>query len=225
MPEDTTRPPEEGLRNLLTRHGNDWPSLGAELYGQTGKLRDKVRELSAKLEEVEAKVPRDGSVVLTGKQHQEWQEYQELGSPAEIKAADEKRQAVEAEVKQLKRRESLTKAAEAEGYKPSVLEKLLGDSAELKVATEKVKTPDGEVEEQMVYQVTRDGKDVSLSEFVTSEWGEDFLPVLTADKPEEPRRKAVPQPGKRPGGRPQEDFLRTYLDARNPKPTSGEVGQ
>lgn len=96
MADETTPQPEtenEGLKNLLTRHNSDWAALAAELYAQTGRLRDDKRDLNTRIVELEGQKPKDGQRVLTKAEADRYDAFMGLGGdgvrgdPAKLKGA------------------------------------------------------------------------------------------------------------------------------------------
>lgn len=96
--------------------------------------RDKVKALQAELDEVKAKLPPEGSTVLDADATKALEAYKALGTPTDltVKLGDYDRAINEAAA--VKRRELIDQAARDPEddtryvYKPTVLEKLLGDT-------------------------------------------------------------------------------------------------
>lgn len=164
------------------------------------KQRDEIRDLKAA-------APPEGAVVLTGDEAKAYPTLKELGKPEVIQAKLTKAEETEGELAAMKRSRTVREAADAHGYKPSVLEKLPGaDKLSFEVKTEKVKDEKGEETEAKVAYVTppeEGAEPVRLTDHAEAAW-KDFLPALQAEaaetvKPETRGRDFVPQSeGKQP---------------------------
>lgn len=162
----------KAAEGLVAKHGDPTAAL-LVLLGENYSLRDKNRDLGAK-------VPGEGTIVLTGDDAKHWGTYRQLGEPGEIrKAIDEGKQHA-AEVGTFRKAEVIRSAAEIHGFKPGVLGTLAKDM-EITI---------GERHDKDGKPVLKDGKPVRaalvksegdrlvpLDEHAARQWG-DFLPSL-----------------------------------------------
>ena len=153
---------EQGLMRLLEKH--------AETLTDNHRLRDQRRALKQQLADATGKVPADGTRVLTADEAKAYDAYLALGKPDALKQAIDANGAASAELATLKRERTLAKAADAAGYKASVLTTLAGD---LDIQVRPVK--DG----KPLVVVVKDGTETALADYAQAEWT-DFLPALTA---------------------------------------------
>lgn len=199
-PTPTPGDPAEGFRKLLEKHQNDTAIVAGKLYDENHTHRETIRTLKAK-------VPGEGSLVLTPDQAKAWTAYTALGAPeavAQIKAehgqfATERQQAAKEKLHGA--------AAAAHGYKPAVLTRLADqDKLELTLVTSK----DVAGKDVTVARVKDGDKDATLPEYAQAHWGE-FLPALAAT-PEvrpvgTPRAGGAPPPAT-PPETPRRSFVR-----------------
>lgn len=157
-----TQVDEQALTRLLEKH--------ADLLNDNSQLREQRRTLKQQLTDAASKVPGEGARVLTADEANAYDAYAVLGKPADIKQAMDANGTTTAELTALKREKALAKAADAAGFKASVLTTLAGD---LDIQTEPTK--DGK---PIVY-VVKDGEKMALTDYAAKEWA-DFLPALQA---------------------------------------------
>lgn len=158
-----------------------------EMQDDNADFREKNRKLRAQVSELEAKLPTDGSVVLTKEEAETWNAFKELNlKPDEVKKkiADHDKLA-KAEADRAKE-ESVRKAAEAHGYKPEVLSELAkARGLEFEIGEIEVQKADGTGNEKkpVAYVKNAQGVKERLNEFVDRDL-KDFLPSLSAAKAE-----------------------------------------
>ncbi len=159
--------PTQGFANGLARHNGDAGQFAERLYDENFQLRETRRQLESQLETLRGQVPAESAVILTGDQAAAWAAYQELGTPDELKQQG-------TQLNQMTRQQQIAKAAEASGYKASVLSTLIGE-AEIEM---RQVTQDGQ-QVDVAYIKAGDGEAVSLTEHAQGAWA-DFMPALTA---------------------------------------------
>jgi hypothetical protein len=175
--------PSAGFTAALKKYGDDATGLARESWTKAETIR-------VELEETRGKLPKAGAVVLDGEALAEYQAYQSLGKPGEVKTRLELVPALDGKVKAFERKGLIASAAKAHGsdgrplgYDPDVLETLMGADlpVELVDKTEKGKT----FKVAQVVEKTKDaaGVDVekrtALDKFAESTWAK-FLPSLKA---------------------------------------------
>lgn len=171
--EDDDGKPQGGApkpSDVLEQYGRDALRLAeklADVQADNYRLREERRGLKSQIAETQSKVPSEGSKVLSADEAAEYAAYLALGKPKDVKAALDTKGTAEQELTALKREKLLSKAAEAAGFKASVLERLAGD---LQIELE---AKDGK---PLVY-VVKDGEKVALADYAEKEWA-DFLPAL-----------------------------------------------
>jgi hypothetical protein len=159
--------------DVLEQFGRDAIRLAeklADVQSDNYRLREERRTLKQDLAEAKGKAPAEGTKVLTKDEADAYAAYSALGTPAAIQAAMDANGTTTAELAALKRERALTKAAEAAGYKASVLTTLAGD---LDIQVRPVK--DG----KPLVVVVKDGQETALVDYAKAEWA-DFLPALAA---------------------------------------------
>lgn len=185
QPEGGEAPEAEGkvkASDILNRYGkNEEAALRlAELYAEAQNTLYRLRRtrdtLTRERDDLKAKLPADGAVVLAQADATALEAYRALGTPADLKAAQEARAAAEQRLAQVTRADTIRAAAEAAGFKPSVLTTLIGS---LDVTTKP--GPDGKPSAVVV----KDGAEVALADYAAQEWA-DFMPALAANP--------IPQP-------------------------------
>jgi hypothetical protein len=153
---------EQALMRLLEKH--------ADVLGDNHRLRGQRSALKQQLAEAQGKVPVEGARVLSAEDATAYDAYVALGKPDEIKKTIEVSAGATAELAKLKREKELTKAAEAAGYKSSVLMQLAGDSLDIQTKQGKDGKP--------AAVVVVDGKETPLTDYAQAQWA-DFIPALT----------------------------------------------
>lgn len=175
---DTDADPQGGsstkvrASDVLEQFGRDAIRLAeklADVQGDNYRLRDERRELKRQLAEAAGKAPAEGSRVLSAADAALYDAYAALGAPEALKTALEGAQSATAELTGLKREKAIRAAAEAVGFKASVLTTLAGD-LDIQTKAGKDGTP-------LVY-VVKDGVETALTDYAAKEWA-DFLPALT----------------------------------------------
>lgn len=157
--------------DVLEQYGRDALRLAeklADAQADNYGLREKNRTLRQQVTDLSAKLPAEGSTVLSADDARALETYRALGTPDALKAQLDGIGPVQQELAGLKRRETLTKAAEAAGFKPGVLAQLAGD---LEIQTK----PGADGKAQAV--VVKDGKETPLTDYAKTAWA-DFLPAL-----------------------------------------------
>ena len=81
----------KAFQALLAKHNNDAGALATKLFDENHSLREKNRELAAK-------VPLPGSLVLSGDDVAAWPAYQKLGKPGDLEAAVNEGRAAKADL-------------------------------------------------------------------------------------------------------------------------------
>lgn len=180
---DDDAPGDVRASDVLQRYGNTAESALrlaeklADAENANYKLREKNRVLRQERDALTAKQPAEGARVLTADEAQAYDAYLALGKPADLKTALEARTTEGAELAQLKREKLLAKAADAAGYKASVLTQLAGD-LDIQVKQSKDGKP--------LAVVVTNGEETALADYAKAQW-EDFLPALaqkTAQAPD-----------------------------------------
>lgn len=105
-----------------------------EREAENAKHRERIRTLEAEKATVEALLPGEDTVTLSGDDAKAWEAYRELGKPDLVKVKLDDYDRATSEASSLKRRELVDKAARDPQdetryrFKPSVLERLLTDA-------------------------------------------------------------------------------------------------
>ena len=176
---DTETDPQGGASgktrasDVLEQYGRDALRLAeklADVQSDNYRLREERRTLKQQLAETTGKVPSSDARVLSAADAAIFDAYTALGKPAEIKQAIDTKTTAEQELSTLKREKVIRTAAEAVGFKPSVLERLAGD---LTIEVRPVK--DG----APLVVVVADGAETALADYAKDNWP-DFLPSLEA---------------------------------------------
>lgn len=187
MSDEPTMTRAEWERHRAAEHAQkDTLTLASKVAELEYDLRSKRDELKA----LTAKLPPEGAVVLSRADAERWSAYTALGKPDELSAALSERDALKADLSKRDRTEQLRAAAQAAGYKPSVLERLAPDGAAFSVR--EVTGEDGQVT-QVAYLKTPEGQEQPLTEWAQAN-AADFLPALSA----QPVTNAVPAPAAGP---------------------------
>lgn len=160
--------------DIINRYGNTAESAlrlaekVADLENRLYRLRRTRDALTSERDDLKAKLPADGAVVVAEADANALEAYKALGEPAALKQALDARQAAEAKLSALTRQEAIRAAAEASGFKPSVLATLAG-SLEIQTKPSEDGTP--------VAVVVADGTETPLAAYAEKAWA-DFLPAL-----------------------------------------------
>jgi len=187
-----------GIERLLERNGNDANAALLVLYRDNYDLREANRQLKSQ-------VPAEGATVLTGDDAAAWAAYTQLGKPADLQAAIAQRDQAQGDLAKLQRSAMIRTAAEAAGYKPTVLESL--DAQTGGAATYEVR----EVEQdgkraKVAYVKVGESEAQPLDQYAQAQWA-DFLPALVT-QPQATQPPGTPYPAQQSGGRAAEtDFV------------------
>jgi hypothetical protein len=155
-----TQVDEQALMRILEKQ--------SELLADNHRLRTQRTNLKQQLADATGKVPVEGSRVLTTDEAKIYDAYIALGKPDALKTAIDANGQATAELAALKREKTIAKAAEAAGFKASVLAQLAGD---LDIQTKAGK------DNKPLAVVVKDEKETPLSDYAAQEWA-DFLPAL-----------------------------------------------
>jgi hypothetical protein len=160
---------ERNLQNLLAKKNGDAVALAAQLLAENADLRAKRRTVEEERDALKAKVPAEGSVILTGDDARTFGELTAATPLKDLKGKLDEATTATSKLQTLERQQTVRDAADALGWDAKRLERLLKD-APLEVKTEK-----------------RDGKDVTVyavkdgeTTVALEEAFQDFLPALTA---------------------------------------------
>jgi hypothetical protein len=140
----------------------------SELLSDNHRLRGQRTTLKQQLADATGKVPAEGARVLTADEAKVYDAYTALGKPDALKQAIDANGQATAELLSLKREKTIAKAAEAAGFKASVLAQLAGD---LDIQTKAGK------DNKPLAVVVKDDKETPLADYAAQEWA-DFLPAL-----------------------------------------------
>jgi hypothetical protein len=191
------------FQRRLERFNNDAMLMANELYRENFRERESNRRLRDQVTELQGRIPAEGAHVLSADEAKLWTAYQAMGQPTELQQRIEQGQTAIQERDGLRRDTTIRQAADAAGYKPSVLARLAGDVAL------SVREADGKQEAL----VTVEGQQpVPLTEYAQQHWA-DFLPALTAQSQGQQQQTGVPfvpQTGNGTPPKPQ-DMVAAFL--------------
>jgi hypothetical protein len=158
------------IQGLLDRHQGNAMGVIATLLSENHGYRERNRQLQGQL-------PAQGAVVLTSEQATQWTAYQALGAPDALTTQLQGATTAQAELARLQRERMVASAAEAAGYKASVLSQLPGaDKLTFEVREAEV---DGKKVKNVI---VKDGdKETPLADHAKNQWA-DFLPALQAQQ-------------------------------------------
>lgn len=162
----------------------------ADLASKVAALEFDLKAKRTELDAVKGQLPPEGSVVLSKADAERWASYSALGKPDDLKAAMTERDAFKTDLSGRDRRDSNRSAADAAGYRPGVLEKLLPADAITSVRDVQV---DGKAVRTAFVKIGDSER--PLSEWASTEHA-DFMPSL-AMQPQTaviPAASWVPQP-------------------------------
>lgn len=172
---------EQGLENLLRKHGGDAAKVAGLLYQENYQLRADKRGLKSELDELQTRLP-DGAIVLTAEQAQTYNALLEHGTPDVIAARLKEHGA-------LRREQMLRDAAAALGWDVDAL-KVVGANLDYEVR----EVADGQGGKTTVAFVQVAGEEpVALDDYAATHWSA-LLPSLR----KEPVVSGTPWP-KQPG--------------------------
>lgn len=117
---------ENMVRNFLAK-GDTERQVGT-LLSENYQYRERIRQLTESLSQVQAKVPADGALVLVGDDLKAYNEFLALKlKPSEVVTLQSEMTTLNGKVQAAERKASLDAAASAENYDPTVLSTLIGD--------------------------------------------------------------------------------------------------
>lgn len=196
----------QNLNNLLTRHNNDANSLARELLGENAAFRKERRELRDEVTKLTAKVPADGTLLLSGEDVKAWQTYKEqsgqgavlvpkdkvtaleayekLGTPDVVTKEIESGKAASTKNAERERTDNLVAVAKfgngEKAFKPALL-KLAAKDLDVQMREVEVTDAQGKItKQQRPFVVTKDGDKENLTPFNDhlKAQGEDVIPAL-----------------------------------------------
>lgn len=174
--------PNKAYEALLAKHNNDASRLAESLHRENGELR---RSNDA----IKAKLPADGSVVLTAAQAKQWTAYVAMGEPKDVAKLVEDGRAATAELAGIKTAEALKAIGKEAGYNPTVFARLAAQDglAPERFETIKIKGKDGK-EHPVVHLKGAAETDPKkpIEEFVSTAWG-DFELALKPSPSTQPK--------------------------------------
>jgi hypothetical protein len=187
------------VQGLLDRHQGNAMGVIATLLSENHGYRERNRQLQAQL-------PAQGAVVLTPEQVATWTAYQALGAPDVLTTQLQGAQTSQAELAKLQRERMVASAAEAAGYKASVLSQLPG-ADKLTFEVREVEQNGAKVKTVFV----KDGdKETPLADHAKTQWA-DFLPALQQPaQGGQPGAPGVPFPRQDAGGNPPANTVDAY---------------
>lgn len=171
----------ESFKNKLAKHDNDATAFATQLYAENFGLREEKRKLGAQIQDLQGRVPTDGSVVLNGDDAKAWNSIKELNlSPEQIKEKLQTSDEANSQLAELRRKDLMREVSEVEGYKSSVLSTLIPADTQIEI---KEAETDGKKHRAAFVKVKENGadKEYALSEYVESNH-KDFLPALKAEQ-------------------------------------------
>lgn len=172
MPEEQTMTRHEWERERAAELNS---KTVADLAGKVAALEFDLKAVRTDRDALRTQLPPEGSVILKGAEKDRWEAYSALGKPEDLKAALADRDTLTADKAKRDRTDSIRNAAEASGYKASVLERLAPAGVTFTVRDE---TKDGQTV-KVAYAKDGEGAETPLTDFVTKDFA-DFLPALTA---------------------------------------------
>lgn len=211
----------ESMVQRFLAKGNTEQQVGV-LMSENFQYREKNRLLTEQITQLQAKVPAEGSLVLTGEDLKLHNDLIALKlKPDEITALQTELTNVKGEVETAKRKEAITAAAAAENYDATVLATLIGDKTlVVKPVDEEVDGEKKKVDRAFIVTVDPTSKvqtEERLSEHVTKHH-EKFLPSLTAETEDAGGGGGTPFPRQRAstgGGKPaKSDASQAYIAGR-----------
>lgn len=179
----------KAVSRLITKKGGETEAI-TMLLKENGGYRDKIRDLKSQVSDLEAKVPEDGAVVLTGDDLKAYTTLKEQGSLEDITKKLIEATEAQSELAGYKKKERLAEVAKSAGVNLEALT-LVGSDKEYVVKKE------GQEEKVFV----KDGdKEVALSDYADKNWAgvKDSL-FSDGSLSEQSTRRVLNQ---RPGGKP-----------------------
>ena len=197
-PNPTPAPnPAEGFQRLLDKHDKDAMKLASQLFDENYQLREKNREIKAKL-------PKEGSVVLSAEDAAEYNEFKKLEKKAADIAKDLSRVAeLETQNRELSGMETLREIADlgldGSKLKLSVLKDQMGRFPEAAIIIKDEKDKDGNAVRVAYIKPTKDAAEVVFTSFANEKLA-DYLPSLKVSAEASP---TTPITGNGKGPNPQ----------------------
>lgn len=197
---DTSATPDlsKAADGLVAKHGDSTAALKV-LLGENHQYRDQIRDLKAKL-------PKEGSVVLSDDDAKLFARYKTLGDVKTLETALSERDQYREESDGFKREKLHADVAAVAGFKPAVFSRLATTDG-LDLAVREAKDKAGKpVKVAVVVSTGDDGKttDTPLVEYAETHWGE-FLPALRPDGQIVKKPTGTPQHRPETPPRPQAD--------------------
>lgn len=166
-------------------------------------LMQRYAQLEQQIETLKAKQIPNGAIVLTGDQVALWEALKSY-KPDDVAAALQERDTLKSQIATVEREKLITRAAEAAGYKASVLAKL-PDLPAIEV-TEKDGKP--------VADVVKDGARTPLADYVTANYA-DFLPSLQQQSQQSPQPTGIPFPNQTGRSSNGGDIVANFIQQQN----------
>jgi hypothetical protein len=173
--------PENSFQKLLDKKNQDGIALARELFDENHELRKRNRELKAK-------VPADGTVILSAEDAKAWEAYRALGKPEEIGQKLKDGDEAKTKLSGLEEEKVLSGVATELKWKPEVLSDLAKGKNLTWVVTEK----DGK---KTVSVKDADGKEHPAEDYAKANWSL-YLPALQAEESD----RQIPAGGAGKGG-------------------------
>jgi hypothetical protein len=191
-----------------------------DIESDNAKLREKNRKAKADLEEVQGKLPTDGSVSVPKEDAELLAKFKEIQlKPEEIVAKIKTASDLEAKVAESERRETVRKAAEATGFKEAVLSDLaVAKGLKLELNEETV-TENGETRQvPIAYVKDAQGVKTKLSEYAEKNLV-DFLPALKVEAEDGGGEGTAGKPWVKSGGgpAPKTNLVDKFIEERDKK--------
>ena len=133
------------------------------------KQFDRVYALRQRAQAAEAKIPKEGDVIVSSAEATALKAYREMGTAKELQEKGNR-------LVQLEQYQMVSEAASVAGMNPKVLSKLLPGEAKLEIG----EATDEDGQAKRVVSVLVEGKDkIRLAKYAEANWS-DFLPALKA---------------------------------------------
>lgn len=159
------------LQAMIDRKGGDAGAVALMLFQENYQLREMNRQLKAK-------APAEGAIVLAAQDAAAWDAYRKLGAPSDLQTAIAQRDQAQGDLAKLQRSAAIREAAEAAGYKASVLAGLDAQAGGLTYEMREQAGADG-AKAKVAYVKAGESEAVPLAQYAEQQWG-DFMPALVA---------------------------------------------
>lgn len=202
----------ESFNGKLAKHNNDAMQFAQQLFTENFTLREDKRKLNARVDELQGKVPADGTLVLTGDDAKAWNSIKELNLTADqIKEKLQSSSDATAELASLRRKELMREVQDVEDYKASVLSDILPGDLPIEFKDHEA---DGKKKKRAFIKIKENGtdKELLLSEYI-EENKADYLPALKVEQATQNKFVRQESPGKAPSMNPY-DRIREDAKAR-----------